>query len=725
MSLTVPTAGSIAGRSASIRVEAPDTGGVLAQFGNALAQKAGQWKQEQLGRQSRQTQLDITRDLGQARQEIEATVADPAQIGPTWEARVAEIRQRYITPDTDPALAEDLGITFQELNDRHALALGNRVIGLTQSQREAEWVETRQRISAEAVNADPTTFQAYVEFGEAAIDQRLAQAIITPEQAATEKVALRQEVFGARADALIATNPAAFLEAAEGGEWNMLGDALGARQKAAEKAVAEAAALAEKNAATAAQERNDAIGKRLTAMRDLFSDGRLVVDEAELNNPEVQAHPEYAATRAALDLRDEQPGIRTMTVAQLDQLIAAEEKRPIAAEYEGERLKVLRKWRDEAAVRQETDTVNWATQAGMAVPELPEFDPANPEGFVTGLSRRLSFDQTMRGQGYTRGQAVFSNDELTDIKAAIDPKADAETRLAMARVFTTMGDEAARYLGGPVLQADPAFVRATELLSLTGSDTVAREILRGQQRIESKTVNMPSQKDIVATFDEITRGAFDDNVALKSRLIEAARAAYADGAAGIDPDGEASVVPFMDDTQAVEAFGAAVQRVLGAVPDRNGDLAIGGLQEIGGKPVLLPPGVAADDVEVAFDAVRDQLRGLWTLDTLPPEVRNAPTSGMVRTLPAPPPMTDEQRFALLRAASVNGSIPELGADPVARMDTVTLRPVFARNGRQTDAYELVYMNNGVPTKVRQAGDPDGRPWRFSLNDLIRGANRGD
>lgn len=725
MTLTVPTAGSIGGRSASIQVATPDTGAVLSEFGNALAAKAGQWKQEQLGRQARQTQLDITRDLGIARQEIEANVADPAQIGPTWEARVAEIRARHITPEMDPTLAEDLGQTFQALGDRHSLELGNRVIGLTQSQREAEWVETRARISAEAVNADPTTFQAYVELGEAAIDERLARAIITPEQAATEKVALRQEVFGARADLLIGRDPAAFLDAAQGGEWNMLGDGLASRQKAAERAVAEAQARAEKDAVTAAQARSDDIGKRLGEMTNIFALGRRPVDEAFLADPEVQAHPKYAEAVAARSLRDESPGLKTMTVTELDRLIAAEASKPIAAEYQNERLKVLRTWRDEAAAKQATDTVGWAVGAGLAVPELPPFDPADPQGFVAGLSQRLSFDRTMQAQGYTRGTAVFSADELRDAQAAIDPKADAETRLGMARAFTALGDDAARYLTGSVLKADPAFVRATELMSLTGSDQVAQEILRGQQRIESKTVNMPTQPQLVATFDEVTGGAFDDNIALKTRLIEAAKAVYADGAAGIDPDGTDSAVPFMDDTAAVEAFGTAVQRVLGGAEDRNGEFSIGGLQEVNGKPVLLPPGVARVQVEDALEAVRDQLDGAWTLETLPPEVRNAPTSGMVRVLPDPGPMPEDQKFALLRAASLNGAIPDLGPDPATRLNDVALRPVFGRNGRQTDAYELVYMQNGVPVKVRQKDDPDGKPYRFSLSDLIREASRGD
>lgn len=723
MSLTVPTAGSIAGRSASIRVEAPETGGILAQFGNALAAKAGEWKEEQIGRQRRQTALDITRDIGLARQDIEANVSDPAQIGPTFEARVAEIRQKYITDDMDPKLAEDLGLTFQELNDRHALALGNRVIGLTQSQREADWVATRSRISAEAVNADNETFGAYVELGEAAIDERLARNVISPEQAAIEKDAFRREVYGNRADALIASDPAAFLDAAKAGEWNILGEDLATRQKVATSALAEAQVKAAKDEEAALKERETEIGRRLGEIASIASAGRTAADEAFLSTPEVKAHPKFAEAAAAIELRDETPGLKTMTVPQLDQLIAAEEKKPITAEYQNERLKLLRTWRDQAAAKQETDTVGWATSAGLAVPELPDFDPADPQGFVAGLSRRLAFDETMRSQGYTKGQAVFSAAELAEIKAAIDPKADPETRIGVARAFTALGDREASYLA-TVTGADPAFVRATRLMVTTGSEGVAREILRGQQRIETGTVVMPSSPDLTRIFDEVTGGAFNGSPIQKAEIIAAASALYADQATTLDPaDAD---TPFKDDGDKIALFETAMQRVLGAVPDENGQYTIGGLQEVNGGLVPLPVGIAAQSVAEAFDNIGQQLDG-YSRKTRAEAYADVNDFMFQQKFGGPDAMVwvqddaadEATRMRAFKAASITGMLPDLGTDPAGRLADLQLRRVG-----ESDVYELVYeADNGRIYTIPQKGDDRRRAFRFRIADLIRGAQQ--
>lgn len=723
MSLTVPTAGSIAGRSASIRVEAPETGGILAQFGNALAAKAGEWKEEQVQRQTRQTALDLTRDLGVARQEIEANVTDPAEIGPAWDARRAQIEAQYITDDTDPAVAENLRLTMQELGDRHSLALGNRVIGLTQSQRAADWMTTRSRITAEAVNADPETFGAYLELGEATIGDLEARGALTPEQAAAERIALTQEVYGQRAQAMIDRDPAAFLEEAQSGEWNVLGDNLGGMQKAATSAVAEAEAKAAKDAETAAQERSDAIGTRLKEMRGLFHDQRLVVDEAELNNSEVQAHPEYAATRAAFDLRNETPGIRTMTVAQLDKLIAAEEGKPIVKPYEAERLKVLRTWRDEASVKQATDMVSWAQDAGLKVPELPAFDPADPQGFVTGLSQRLSFDRAARQQGYTTGQAVFSTEELKSFKASVDPKADPETRLGMARSFAALGEADARRLAA-IVGADPVFLRATELLSGPArADALAADMLQGQARIEAKTVALPSPRDQMRVFDEVTGGALSGNAAQSAQMMAAASALYAAEATGLDPE--------EDPDAAVTLYEKAVQRAFGAVPDVDGNMTIGGVQEFNGGKVVLPIGVSAAGLQEAWDNIERQIGGQVNMarkdiygDTNDPVFAQRFGGPDAKEWTLDPAATDQSRLRAFAGASIRaGALPDLGADPADMLSTVRLRPVPTRDGRPSDVFEMVYTLNGREVPVRTKGDPAGTAFRFRLPDLIRGAQQ--
>ncbi|WP_101339726.1 hypothetical protein [Cereibacter azotoformans] len=702
MSLTVPKAGTIAGRSASVRIEAPQTGQALSQLGERMLQKGIEIRREQLQRQGQQIQLDMTRDLGQARQQIEQT-SDPDSMGPAWDRAVADVKSRYITDDIDPNLRQGLELSLQELGDRHALAIGNRSIGLRQSQREADWVTTRARITTEAATADPDTLSAYLEQADGRIQQRLAAGIITPEDAAKERLALRSDVASARATRQISDDPAAFLAAADAGEYDALGgETLASRRAVAQAEIDRRTAAAQKTAEIATRERTAAISKRLKEMTDLMLQGNAVTDEAFLADPEVQANADFGAAAAAQQLRNELPSIRQMTVPQLDAQIALEEKRPKTYKYQVERLQVLRQWRDSAAERWNSQPVETARKAGLPVGRVPEFDPADPAPFEAAMRSRLALDGAVTQEGYTRAAAIVDADEAAQLKTVVDPKAPVEPKVALARSIWNVTSGAGLPRVTAAIGADPVFRRAVRTIGQTGSDGLATEILTGQQRQKLGTVNMPTAGNMRTVFDQVTQGAFDASPAQKAELLEAAGALYANSAPET-LDGADSALSFLDDDDAVERFTTAVQRVAGATPDQNGRMTIGGVQEIRDAYVSLPPGVGADDVESALGDLDRHLRGQRRTEQGWDSSGGAAAPDLLRAF---------------RAASGDGSVPALGQNPRARFQTLQLRRVG-----ESEIYEFVYSQNGRTYAVPADGDPAGRAWRFRLPDLIREAGR--
>jgi murein DD-endopeptidase MepM/ murein hydrolase activator NlpD len=720
--ITVPQGGIVAGRAAQIDIsQQPDIAGMIAQAADPVAEKFGQIKAQQRAIQVESTKLEIVKEIGTERQRFDQ-ITDPAQIDAEWPQVEAAIMDKYVNakgPDGKPLLtpeeADALGLTIKDLSTRHGLALGERAINLTQSQATAAWTAARLDIVNTAATADPDTMEAMLEFGEAAIDQRLAAGVIMPADAATEKAAFRYDVMNARAISAVSKDPDTFLVELEAGDFNDLGaERVAALKVTAQTEINQRLAAEEKAVEAATKTRTDAIGKRLGTIADLAAKGRLVEDEDYLSNPEVQAHPEYAKAKAAIELRKATPGLEQMTVAQLDALIEAEAKRPIKESWQNETLTVLRSMRDKKETAYGTDPKAGAAASGLPVPLLPEFDPASPEAFAAALSEAVSFDGYLREGGYTKRSAVFNTEERTALKAILDPKAEAGPKVALATaIINGTGGNVAPVLND--LEADPVFRRGLKVLSVTGDTALTEAILRGGQKVEAKTAVLPSRKEQILAFDALTGGVFDDAPAVKGEIMEAALALYADSAAGIDGETTGSE-GFIIDGEAYTLYGQSVQRLLGAQPDRNGNLTIGGMQEVNGALTVLPPGVSVEDVEANFDRLGQRLMGgVWDTSRGQGEWVYAPDEGVdapgaaIKSAP-----TMEARLAPFKGASIYGGVPDFGANPAQRMGAVSLRRVG-----ETEVYELVYERGGRMYAVPEQGKDHA--YRFRLKDLMREA----
>lgn len=710
MTLTVPQAGIVAGRSASVRIEAPDTGQAIAAVGERMAQLGEKVKAERDAVTQQRVQLDMARDLARARQEVEQT-SDPAVLGSEWEARSAAIRSQYIDQIKDPALKERLDIAFTEMNDRQSLAVGNRAIALAQSQREALWVDQRATITAEAARADEESFGILLELGEEAINTRLATGDIDPATAAKERQALRVDVYGARAAEAISTDPEAFIAAVNAGRYDILGDRVTDFRLSAEREIARRADAQAKEVEKARTAQIKALKTRLTDQAEIFGKGLTASDEALLKDPTIAAiaatDPEvkiaYDKALASKALRDEMPNIRQMTPAELRAAVAAERATPKDQPFQAERVAVLESWLGKMETEWQSDGVSAARAAGMAVNDLPEIDPADPSGFASALGERLAFDDWARKKGYTNTQAVLSGAEQARLKSVLDPAAPVGPKLALAQaVASSAGADSRRVTA--LMGADPVFNRALTILRDSGDQELAAQILTGQQKEKLGTVSLPPKTQRQLIWASVTGGALAANPAMEAEIFETASALYAAEAAGVNPDGENSVMPFKDDTEAQDLFASAIARVSGAKPDRNGDLTVGGLQEVNGAMVMLPKGVARDAVADAWDNVDRQLRGaVW-------DARNQTWSFAGE---------GADPLRALRAASIDaGAAPALGSN--ARSQWLNAQP---RRVGETDVYELVVMRNGREVVVPIEGDEAGRAFRFRLPALIEGARQ--
>lgn len=751
MSLTVPTSGNVGGASANVQIATPDTGAVISEFGNRMAELGQKVKAQQIGYETRRAQLGMTNDLANARLEAEQ-LADPVASGQLWDQKKAEIYGKYLPTDAngkstlDPQQQQELQLAFSDLEGKHTFALSEKAVNWNRQTAAANWLKSRDEITTRAVTADPETFGALLKLGEDEITAQEQQGLMDPATAETNRQALRQDVYLGRANAQIEADPQAFLDASDKHEFDALGgETLAAKRLTATQELQRREAAAAKDAEQAQTQVNTALKSRMGEITNIAKAGGTVADEDWLNSPDILAakdkDPEvqakWAEAQAAIQLAREIPNIKQMSPDQLAAEIAKEKASPKQRDYQVERLKMLTQWHDQAVSKWAADKVATAKEVGMTVPDLPEFDVANPDAFAAGLVGRIGLDRSLKDGKYGTGPGYFSNDEKAALKPVLAPEADAAAKLSLATAVASatkdQPDDVARAMG-----ADDTFLRATRIIASTGDRALAAEILRGQQKIGTKTVVLPSEKTMTLTFDDITGGIYNNNPTLKAEVMNAARALYADGAGGLDPDQGGSGVSVMGvgwstDPAAVSLFTSAVQRVTGATPDANGDLTVGGVQPINGGFVALPHGISAAAVERTLSEITDGLSTASALNadgTIRPVIGPGAQAGISALLGNATGVAEAIKtaqgdgtagtFAPLLKASLYGGTPDLGPNAADRFSTLTLREVQTKKGQPSGVYEFVYTDNGSTYAIPQT---DGRAYRFRLTDLIREAGQ--
>jgi hypothetical protein len=719
MALTVPTSGLAGGRAANVQVAEfrpgtpPDTGATISRLGDAMLQIGTGLENDRLSREAQRLDIDMTRDLFRMRQEFEQT-NDPDAIDRDWPARLAQLKQQYLTgvadngaPRVDRKNRERFDLAFTSLADRHAMELGARAITLRQAVDVAQGAEMRNELVVQGAVVGDEVLPELIARGEAWIDGQAAKYGTDAATVQTQKAEFRASIYSQRADTMIANDPAGFLTAAEAGTFNSLGEDLTAKKLAAQAQLNQNAAREQKAAEVAIKEAAAARDDRIKTVIDIFAQGRTPADAAYLETPEAKESPLWAQGKAAAALDAEFPDLRLMTPEQLDEQIAREEARPITEPWENERLTVLRGWREQAASGWNTTPVETAREAGLPVPEMRAFDPAQPEAFAEDLSRAVRFqNDVLHEWNYTKAPAVFDKDTQTQLTAVLAPDADPAAKLSLLSAIV-QGAGADRDAVLDQLGVKPEVKRAAYLLATSPAayQGLVQDALAGQQKLALKTVQVPSERVAGVMFDEVTGGALAGMPEPKRRqIIDLANALYASQAAGIDPDApEGTLTTFLQDPARVTLYQEAVRRATGALA---GD--VGGVQQVRvgttGAPreyqVALPAGQPAAPVSGALTALQLSLQGL-TRDEA--RSRNVYVAG--GDAPSAFAMT------ALQKASIDGRVPDFGPDPAEYFKGLRIQRIG-----DSDVYRFVDVSAGRPQIV---GDADGREYRFKLPDLIR------
>ncbi|WP_226783194.1 hypothetical protein [Oceaniglobus trochenteri] len=695
MTLTVPQSNARPGRAPQVRVEANGAGEAIEQFGQVMNKVGTRIVEDRLSRATARAETDFTRDIGQLRLEFDQ-MTDPDEIDAQWGPRVAELKARYIEGQ-DPRVRDRLDIGFDRLANTHANALGARAIALGQQQREADWITYRHETLNQAARSDPETRDELLSTGLAKIDSLVTDGTITADEGALRKVRLIGDADNASATSLIAEDPAAFLTAAEAGIY----DGLGAETLATKKVQAQArldaeAAELERASEKADRERKAGIGDWLSDATAILKSGRQLKDVARLNDPEVQAHPAYAEASAAYDLALEIPNLALLTPQELRQALQRERNDPVEKPFQLEREKVLRDALAEAEAGWKRDAVAYAGTKDnvLSFPELPDFDPADPEAYARGIAARVRHAGYLQENGYIDDLAVLDAEQRAALKQQTGPEADPHARTVLAAALHGGLTEAPELF--ETVSDDPVFRHVGRMLSSGLNPVTAEELFKGQQALAQGNVSLPparSRQD--AAFSEIGDIYADvrGGQALQAETIAAADALYAARMGRIDPGAD------IDE----DVYRQALHEANGGLgPYDSPRKAKGGVQTINGQPTLLPPDMTAAEVQDAYDRIEDQLDG-W---------RDNQGYGL-RKFAA---KDNEIILRGLRAASINGKDPVLG--PPERAAGLFRDVRFIKLPGADDLYYLRYERSGEPYFVE---DTEGATFVFSLRDLIEGS----
>lgn len=714
MSLTVPKAGIIAGRSATPQSAGADqTGAALSQLGDRMLQIGTQLEGDRLQRQAGRLQVDMAKDLNALRLEFDQ-MNDADRIDAEWQPRLEMVRQKYAEgvdengrPLVDRKHKDAVLTAFDDLANRHGMSVARHGIGVRASERAATRMTIVDEAVSQAASAAPEAAAAVKAMAMDRIATDLEAGHITHEQATREAQALMEATDDAVALQVIAQDPEAFLERAAAGAFDGMDGVKRARYIVrAKSALATRETAAQKEQARAAELRSAEIGKQMQATIDVLAEGKPSPNEQFVEDQEWQAHPDYPAFRARYDLINEKPGLMQMSPAELRAEIAAEQKAPASQKFQTERLGVLRGILEASEKGWQSDAPAYARQIGINIPELPQFDPTDPAAFGEAVATRSVLMGAIEAQDYTPRANVFSQAERAQLKPALAINADPGAKSALVTsVVKSVGREKApavlAELAGMDTEAGRVIEHVTGLLARGADPALAQEVFEGQKMKAEGTVNMPGATMRRAMFDEMTGNMFANDPA-RLQLMEMADALYAANAPGVDPE-DTSRLGILDGP-ARDIYAAAVARALGATPDRNGNLTVGGLQEIRGAATLLPPGVPVASVEQALEAVERDLIGRYErID---------------------PKNTLEQKYVepdlgRLTAASVTGAAPNLG-DPDS--------PDYAPDDVFEDL-QMMPLGNGEFYFVRDRGgrmlpvleQGSREVYRFRLTTLIEAA----
>lgn len=451
--------------------------------------------------------------------------------------------------------------------------------------------------------------------------------------------------------------------------------------------------------AARAREQEAEIGDFLSDVAKLAKDGMTHEDETRLQDPAVQAHPDYEEALVMTHLRDTgMPTFRRLNLAGQDAAIESA-RGQIDDDFDATVVKKLEEQREESFKALQNDPVGYAQEVGgfylgdgsqpVPPPPLPDLTTGDPGAFQSALVRRHQWAAQAVKNGYTDELVLLSEEEADSIGELLKGDMPPEAKVAMSGMLVSAwGPDAA----AAFRQMDVDTVtRYAGLLQASGNDRTAIDALRGQEKIDENVVRLPSaSREIAAVSVGIAEAmaALPNGMRAQREVMDLASALYANEAhaKGIEPDSE----------EGKALYEESLQRALGQSKNARGVL-MGGVQDVTlsgvSHAVMLPPDVTAD---MAATALSTAVRG--------PALNRA-----------------ERRDGEAPAYSPEAWMQAGGAEPY--FGDQTLHEAVTQGNLDMGDVRMVAIGNDMyrlEVGEYDVTGPDGTVFAFSLQGLIKG-----
>ncbi|MFN3953211.1 MAG: hypothetical protein ACK4LQ_02080 [Pararhodobacter sp.] len=682
MTLTLPTAGTNAGRTPDLRVATPTLGSDIAEFGQVMSRVGFAIEAERNDRLLQRAQIDMMDGFNRLRLDLDQ-IGDPEQMEATFSARAQEMRDRHLEA-LPQAIRQQAELRFDDLRARQAYAVGRQALDLRHSERRVMLSHARDVTLQGAHHGDADARE--INFAQYAqvVQNAVALGVLNPEQG---DAALRDwavSVAQARAAALLLDAPEALLETLDGADFEVL-------EPTAREALRTRATAAMETRATAAA---TALGRDLQSATRIIRAGYAYEGlDALLANPDALAHEHGPALAAAAAFQRQEPGFAVLPPSEQAAHLRIVERRPIGAgeEHELQTRAAMRAAHDASRQAWANDPVAHAQELALIDPgPLPDPLASDPQELAAALAQRAADAAALAARGYTEEPVMFRADERDAWRAAVAPEAPPPQRARLAALVAASLPDAAPEIANQISD-DPVFGFVGGLLAHGGSPRLAEEIFEGQRAIAGQHVPLPSEAarnhiwftNFHSLFDNFAESGMRDQVMAATDALTAHRLRG-------DPSASENGVP-------QRVFVQAAHEAMGGSGQYDSRSARGGVQRVRGSLTILPEGVNGREVTAALGALAGELGQM---------------PGQLDGLQLVPDDQADRLRAAWRHLSISGAAPQVGGELISGRTLNSVR-LHALGGT---AYALIYAAPDGSELVLH--DEAGNPFRLDIQRLL-------
>lgn len=352
-----------------------------------------------------------------------------------------------------------------------------------------------------------------------------------------------------------------------------------------------------------ADEVDKATKDKLDLIASAAANGQHGADEAILDDPTLQSKfpDQYGKAVTNVYIRDNLGSFRTSTPAQQAAAIAEAKSVPVSDEGQVTLVKSLSDIHDATKKQLDEDPIKWASEnLPDKPPALPTFDANSPETFVKALMARADYGRKLAADGYIKAPSFLSDTEAETVGALMGKDIDPALKTILSgAIVEGFGSDAATVFR-EVKSDDPVTRFAGMMIARGGNQATATAAMRGQQMLDQGLVQAPTTATSVAAISPdiaTALAAVPGSEKAQGDLLKYAMAIYASNARGVDPTSDKSKSLMKE----------SVNIALGQSTDRRGRIT-GGVQKIAEQNVLLPIGVAGEDVSAGLQRGLEQDR---------------------------------------------------------------------------------------------------------------------